>query len=40
MAISKGIAMIRLGGVVLCGGQSSRMGRSKAWLPFGDELML
>jgi molybdopterin-guanine dinucleotide biosynthesis protein A len=31
---------IRTGGVVLCGGQSSRMGRPKAWLPFGDELML
>src|SRR4051794_24121870 len=30
----------RVGGVVLCGGQSSRMGRPKAWLPFGDELML
>src|SRR3954452_13941182 len=28
------------GGVVLCGGQSSRMGRPKAWLPFGGELML
>ncbi|HWG47113.1 MAG TPA: molybdenum cofactor guanylyltransferase [Gemmataceae bacterium] len=32
--------MVRIGGVVLCGGQSSRMGRPKAWLPFGDELML
>jgi molybdopterin-guanine dinucleotide biosynthesis protein A len=32
--------MIRIGGIVLCGGQSSRMGRPKAWLPFGDELML
>src|SRR5579871_333960 len=32
--------MIRVGGVVLCGGQSSRMGRPKAWLPFGNELML
>ncbi|HTU17369.1 MAG TPA: molybdenum cofactor guanylyltransferase [Gemmataceae bacterium] len=32
--------MIRVGGVVLCGGQSSRMGRPKAWLPFGKELML
>src|SRR5437667_9469264 len=29
-----------VGGIVLCGGQSSRMGRPKAWLPFGDELML
>jgi molybdopterin-guanine dinucleotide biosynthesis protein A len=27
-------------GVVLCGGRSSRMGRAKAWLPFGGELML
>jgi molybdopterin-guanine dinucleotide biosynthesis protein A len=30
----------RVGGIVLCGGQSSRMGRPKAWLPFGGELML
>src|SRR5688572_7586256 len=29
-----------LGGVVLCGGQSKRMGRSKAWLPFGGETLL
>lgn len=28
------------GGIVLCGGLSTRMGRPKAWLPFGDELML
>jgi molybdopterin-guanine dinucleotide biosynthesis protein A len=27
-------------GIVLCGGKSSRMGRPKAWLPFGPELML
>lgn len=26
--------------IVLAGGQSTRMGRSKAHLPFGDELML
>ena len=32
--------MARIGGVVLCGGQSSRMGRPKPWLPFGEELML
>lgn len=31
---------MRLGGVVLCGGESKRMGRPKAWLPFGDEIML
>jgi molybdopterin-guanine dinucleotide biosynthesis protein A len=31
---------MNVGGVVLCGGRSSRMGRPKAWLPFGDELML
>ena len=27
-------------GIVLCGGRSSRMGRAKAWLPFGDETLL
>ncbi len=31
---------MRIGGIVLCGGRSSRMGRPKAWLPFGGELML
>jgi molybdopterin-guanine dinucleotide biosynthesis protein A len=31
---------MRVGGIVLCGGRSSRMGQAKAWLPFGDELML
>ena len=31
---------MRTAGVILCGGQSSRMGRPKAWLPFGDETML
>src|SRR5438309_1987872 len=29
-----------VGGIVLCGGQSSRMGRPKAWLPIAGELML
>lgn len=29
-----------VGGIVLCGGRSSRMGRSKMSLPFGNELML
>lgn len=28
------------GGIVLCGGRSSRMGRPKLSLPFGPELML
>jgi molybdenum cofactor guanylyltransferase len=32
--------MVPVGGVVLCGGRSSRMGRPKAWLPFGGEVML
>ena len=31
---------LKVGGVVLCGGRSSRMGRPKAWLPFGGELLL
>ena len=30
----------KLGGIVLCGGRSSRMGRSKLFLSFGSELML
>ncbi len=29
-----------VGGIILCGGRSSRMGLPKATLPFGDELML
>lgn len=33
-------SMLRVGGIVLCGGQSKRMGRPKAWLPFAGELML
>lgn len=32
--------MLRTAGIVLCGGQSSRMGRPKAWLPFAGEIML
>lgn len=32
--------MNRIGGIVLCGGRSSRMGQPKAWLPFGKETML
>jgi molybdopterin-guanine dinucleotide biosynthesis protein A len=31
---------VRLGGVILAGGRSSRMGRPKAWLPVGDRTML
>jgi molybdopterin-guanine dinucleotide biosynthesis protein A len=31
---------MKVGGIVLCGGQSRRMGRPKAWLPFGGEIML
>lgn len=31
---------LQLAGVVLCGGKSSRMGYPKAWLPFGDEVLL
>jgi molybdopterin-guanine dinucleotide biosynthesis protein A len=32
--------MMRRGALILCGGKSSRMGRDKATLPFGPELML
>jgi len=31
---------LRRGAVVVCGGHSTRMGRAKAMLPFGDETML
>jgi molybdopterin-guanine dinucleotide biosynthesis protein A len=31
---------VNVGGIILCGGKSSRMGRPKANLPFGPELML
>ena len=31
---------MRIGGVVLCGGRSSRMGQPKAWLHIGDEVLL
>jgi molybdenum cofactor guanylyltransferase len=31
---------MNVAGVVLCGGRSGRMGRPKAWLPFGGEYML
>ncbi|MDY3559734.1 molybdenum cofactor guanylyltransferase [Gemmata sp. JC673] len=31
---------MKVGGIVLCGGKSARMGRAKAALPFGNELLL
>lgn len=31
---------MRVGGVVLCGGKSSRMGTPKCWLPWGNEMLL
>src|SRR5437588_6157034 len=31
---------MNVAGIVLCGGQSKRMGRPKAWLPFAGEIML
>ena len=31
---------MKVGGIILCGGKSSRMGADKAALPFGPELML
>jgi molybdopterin-guanine dinucleotide biosynthesis protein A len=31
---------MKVGGIVLCGGQSRRMGQPKAWLPFAGETML
>lgn len=30
----------QIGGIILCGGQSSRMGQPKAWLPIGREVFL
>jgi molybdenum cofactor guanylyltransferase len=32
--------MTTVGGIVLCGGQSKRMGRPKPWLPFAGEMLL
>lgn len=32
--------MTTIGGIILCGGKSTRMGRDKASLPFGNETML
>ena len=31
---------MNVAGIILCGGKSSRMGRPKAWLPFGTEVLL
>ena len=31
---------MNVGGIILCGGRSRRMGRPKAWLPFAGEPML
>ena len=40
LRISPNEGPMRTGGIILCGGRSSRMGQPKAWLPFGDEVML
>ena len=32
--------MVELAGLIVCGGRSRRMGRSKAWLSYGDETLL
>jgi molybdenum cofactor guanylyltransferase len=32
--------MPKVGGIILCGGQSKRMGKPKAWLPIGGKIML
>lgn len=32
--------MPNIGGIILCGGQSKRMGKPKAWLPIAGEIML
>lgn len=37
---SKSMRQPRIGGIIVCGGKSTRMGQPKLSLPFGDELML
>jgi molybdopterin-guanine dinucleotide biosynthesis protein A len=34
------LSTVECAGIILCGGKSTRMGQSKAWLPFGPEPML
>ncbi|MEE9293019.1 MAG: NTP transferase domain-containing protein, partial [Acidobacteriota bacterium] len=36
----KPLSAADFGGVILAGGRSTRMGRPKAWLPFGGRTML
>ena len=38
--LSESVATVDVGGIILCGGRSSRMGVPKLALPFGPELML
>jgi molybdopterin-guanine dinucleotide biosynthesis protein A len=38
--VQKGDCRVRVGGIVLSGGESLRMGRPKAWLPLAGECML
>jgi molybdopterin-guanine dinucleotide biosynthesis protein A len=38
--VMQGEPGLRVGGIVLCGGHSRRMGTSKSTLPFGDQTML
>lgn len=33
-------SLVSAGGIILCGGESTRMGKPKAWLPFGEEFLL
>ena len=40
MSVVSSVTHRAAGGIVLCGGKSSRMGTSKALLPFGRETML